>query len=107
MAAGRGAGHHGPRTYRGDSFYSDVDCLEEALVEALVMKVIIDYDGVKREFDGPFHILLDSQSFWSLWRAMKKRRRDLKKRGQLSHYGWLDVPLHAKMTTNTTPSPWT
>ena len=36
MAAGRGADHHGPRTYRGDSFYSDVACLEEAVVEAVV-----------------------------------------------------------------------
>lgn len=70
------------------------------------MRVIIEHDDKKIGFDGPFNILLDTQSFWSLWGAMRKQRKQMKKRGTRFTYGWISVPLWQPRIPNTKAADW-
>ena len=68
------------------------------------MKLIIDHQNVKREIDGPWALCIGRFDAEQL----KQILEDVLKSEETSFsYGWIDVPLKTKSSTNQTPKGWT
>lgn len=64
------------------------------------MKVVIDYDGVKREISGPFQICIGPDEAEALRQAIL----EFLDRG--GTFGWVTVYVRPPSTTNTAPIGW-
>ena len=67
------------------------------------MKIIIEFNGIKREIDGPFSICMSSKDVQSLKDAI----RPLCDGSDGMTYGWVDVHEILPRKSNVPPKPWT